>query len=121
MPVTTFHPDELAAAYDYIRVTPPFKRWKLPESDALAFRVSRHNDRFGHFDDHDGKKPFPTIAISTVHTKSYRDLVAVLCHEIIHVKLKMDGYRGWDRHGYEFKRLSRQVCRIHDFDFATFI
>lgn len=120
MPVTTFHPDELAAAYDFLRATPPFKRWKLPESDALGFAVTQHTDRYGHLEDHNDKRFYFTIAISSVNTKKYADLLQIVSHEMIHLKLRLKGKTGWG-HGYEFKRLAKQVCRVHDFDFATFI
>ena len=32
-------PDLLAAAYDFLRATPPFKAWRLPESDDIAHTV----------------------------------------------------------------------------------
>lgn len=121
----TFSPEDLVAAYDYLRSTLPFRRWKLPESDALEFRVTQHADRHGHFDDRDGVPgKWMVIAISSVHTMDYRQLLATMAHELIHLKSAVDGkLLGEDdseHHDDEFKRLAKQVCVHHGFAKKTF-
>lgn len=113
-------PDAIAACYDFLRLTAPFNKLKLPESDDLEFRVTRHKDRFGHFDDRDGKAPWKNIAISEIFVKSCPDLTATLSHEMCHVALHVGGDPNWDKHGQAFKSLARRVCKVHGFSFDTF-
>lgn len=113
--------EDVEAGYEYLRSTLPFRRWKLPDPDTLRFAVTAQVDRHGHFDDHDGKRPYQTIAISNVHTKTYRDLLEVLGHELVHLKLYRDRYRGWEHHGYRFAELAKQACRWHDWNLKHFI
>lgn len=39
-------PDLLRSTYDWLRTTPPLRRWRLPEGDAIKFRVTRKRDEF---------------------------------------------------------------------------
>lgn len=107
-----FHPDEVAAAYDYLCGTLPFKRWKLPESDYFAIHVTEHTDRFGHFDDKNDRGIW-VIGVSTTHTKTYGQLLSTIAHEMVHIRLKRMGFKDWAQHGYRFRRLAMQVCRWH--------
>lgn len=113
-------PDILEACYEYLRVTAPFNRCRLPDPDDLEFRVTRHNDRFGHFDDRDGKHPFPNISISEKFVKTTLGLAEVMSHELVHVALFVRGDAGWEKHGASFKRMAKAVCRHHGFDPKTF-
>jgi hypothetical protein len=106
----------LAAAYDYLRTTLPFKNWKLPESDAVEFHVTRHRDRFG---DHNAHRLAHIIRISSYHTKTTALLIETMAHEIIHAKLAAK--RGRSEHDEEFKYLSRRVCATHGWDLAEFV
>lgn len=113
-------PEMLAAGYDYLRQTPPFRSKKLPESDDLEFRVTRHKDRYGHYDDRDGKTPWKNIAVSEVHVKTAAIMLEVLAHEMVHVALHTAGAKDWGDHGGSFKRLAARVCAAHGFDPLTF-
>jgi hypothetical protein len=115
-------PQSIIAAYEYLRTTAPFNKWKLPHSDELAFEVIPHTDRYGHlhsFPMRSGRHQ--TIGIS-IESKTTADLIETLAHEMIHLKQLMDqGYRKrGPTHGPSFKTLAKQVCRYHGFNLVTF-
>ena len=112
--------EALEGAYNFLKACRPFHRWKLPDADDLEFRVTRHKDRFGHFDDRDGKFPFPNIAISEIHVKDCRGLLEVMAHELVHVALFRAGDGHWEDHGRAFKAKAKTVCKEFGFDPKTF-
>lgn len=113
-------PAALIAAYEYLRTTAPFNKWKLPDADDLEFKVTDCVDMHGHFQaDNDGPD---AIAVSTITTKTTFKLMETMAHEMTHLKQRMDqGFRqnGYG-HGQSFQALARRVCRAHGFDLRTF-
>lgn len=116
-------PEILERGYELLRATPPFKRWKLPHADNVELFVTMHRDRNGHFRGLDHRKPGPyeepEIAVSLRNVKTCPELLAVLAHEMIHMRLdilKSPDYA----HGPKFQRLAASVCRIHGFDQKVF-
>jgi len=116
-------PQNLIAAYDYLKTTAPFNKWKLPDSDDLHFQITDHADRYGHlhsFPKASGK--YQAIAISAINTKTTQQLLETMAHELCHLKHFMDsGYktRGYG-HGPIFKALAKRVCAAHGFKYETF-
>ena len=113
-------PDLLAAEYDKLCHCRPFNRQKLPSSDQVEFRVTRHKDRFGHFDDFDGRKQFPCFAISEVLVKTHKDLTETMAHEMAHGVLFVKGDKTWETHGKSFNALAGRICKANGFDPKTF-
>jgi hypothetical protein len=106
-------PEILRAAYDYLRATPPFNRWKLPPADEVEFHVTRHKDRTGDCETGPaGQEPIIRISATLVGWTS--SLMATMAHELIHVYLDRKGVRA--HHGAAFRRCAAQVCRRHGFD-----
>ena len=104
-------PDILRGAYEYLRTTPPFNKWGLPDGDEVGFHVSLSNINRGMYWN-DGT---PHIQISDrLHEHSY-SIIATMAHEMCHI---LD--EGKAMHGAEFKRLTNLVCRFHGFDPAAF-
>lgn len=112
--------EALEGAYNFLKACYPFCRWRLPDADDLEFRVTRHKDRFGHFDDRDGKVPFPNISISEIHVTDCRGLLEVMGHELVHVALFVAKDPHWENHGRAFKAKAKTVCKSMGFDLATF-
>jgi hypothetical protein len=114
-------PDILAAGYEYLRLTAPFNKWKLPPSDEVGFFITNHKDRFGHFYDGSdaGKSKWPHIAVSRYHTKDTPTLLAVIAHEMCHMRLSQYS-KTWEDHGMKFKQLAKTVCRNHGFSLSEF-
>jgi len=123
MPGLTLTPQMLESAYEYLRLTPPFRGWDLPESDAISFRVLGARDRFGHFRGRhrraEGADGFSEIAISAGLVRSTALLMATMAHEMIHLYQDETGTaRG--HHNPQFHKLARRVCAAHGFDYETF-
>lgn len=119
-----FHltPAMVETAYELLRMTPPFNRWKLPHADDLAFEVTGHEDRFGsfHFDvDNPGKE---RLTVSAVHVKSLDLLQRTLAHEMCHIREWRLSPAKAQRanHGKLYNRLADQVCKRHGFERGTF-
>jgi predicted SprT family Zn-dependent metalloprotease len=104
-------PDILHAAYEYLKVTPPFRGWKLPDADEVEFVVGNSDQCEGYY--HEGKW---RIEISQkLITRTY-SLMEIMAHEMIHFYLERRGVR--THHGAAFKKCAARVCREHGFDAA---
>lgn len=104
-------PEILRGAYEYLRATPPFSRWKLPPGSKVRFKVVRGRDAQG-WHDVDGDRHI--IAISKDHVGHTIRLVTVMAHEMVHVTQHIRGMRR--DHGARFDKLGGRVCRYHGFD-----
>lgn len=105
-------PDILRGAFDFLKTTPPFSRWRLPESDDIEFHVGRAKDCLGHYEG--GETAEHRIAVHETGVGFTITLLEVMAHEIIHLRLaNTKDCRG---HGAAFKRLARLVCKYHGFD-----
>ena len=108
-------PDILAAGYDFLRATEPFKNWKLPESDEVGFHVVRNPKMFADFGVCDG---IPTIRVSERLNGHTSTVLATLSHEMIHLRQHLRGDR--EHHGPRFQRAAAAVCKAHGFDPKNF-
>lgn len=113
----------LEAAYDFLRTTPPFLRWRLPESDDVVFRVLNSNKDFGAYHYQDGAHTIDCSCKMVGHTET---LMSLMAHEMIHLRLALTGqeYKNIKAkptiHNAAFKRYAAQVCRYHGFDPKAF-
>lgn len=110
-------PDLLAAGYDFLRETAPFKGWRLPESDELGFHVVRDPRIHADFGVENG---VPVIRVSENGAGHTATVLAALAHEMIHLhqqRRKLD--RGGE-HNADFHRRAARVCAAHGFDIKTF-
>lgn len=112
-------PDMLAAAYDFLRETQPFKGWKLPESDDVAFSVTRHKDRFSHMQG-EQRSQNAEIAVSEVKVGCTRVLMEAMAHEMVHLHQHLKKLDRGGHHNTDFRRRAARVCAIHGFDLKTF-
>lgn len=108
-------PDILAAGYEFLRTTPPFRRWKMPHADEVAFHIIGSKDRAGDFAVEAG---VPTIRVSDACIGHTGSLLALLAHEMIHLRQHLVGDR--TAHGPKFQAMARRCCAIHGFDPKTF-
>jgi hypothetical protein len=120
-------PELLEASYEYLRLSPPFRGWNLPEGDQISFRVMGARDRYGHFRGRHtkarvgarGADSFSEIAISAGKVRSTDVLMATMAHEMIHLYQDETGSaRG--HHNPQFRALAARVCAFHGFDLETF-
>jgi hypothetical protein len=108
-------PDILAAGYEFLRETKPFRGWNLPPSDDIEFHVVRNPKMHADFG---VEKGAPIIRVSENGAGHTVSLLAVLAHEMIHLRQWLIGSR--DTHGSTFRRMAASVCREHGFDVKTF-
>ena len=108
-------PAFLAAAYDMLRLTDPFKAWKLPPSSEVRFRVVRDKKMFADFGMENG---VPVIRISAAKNGHLATILATLGHEMVHLRQELTGDR--EIHGPRFQKMAARICAIHGFDNKTF-
>jgi len=115
-------PNVVEAAYDYLRATSPFKGWKLPPGDEVAFTVDcdRVNEAAHYVD---GRARLHTIWISAYNVETTDALMQASAHEMIHAYQDGVLHTGSRRvhHNAAFIRLARSVCRYHGWDVRTFV
>lgn len=112
-------PDVLRGAYEFLRTTLPFSRWKLPSPAFVEFVVSRTKDKRGDYEL--VANEIHRIRISDLNSGHTINVIATMAHEMVHLHQahsKLPGRRV--QHGAEFKRLAAQVCRHHGFDPKAF-
>lgn len=110
-------PDMLAAGYDFLRETEPFKAWKLPPAEEVGFAVLRTKRHFADFGVENG---VPMIRVSEGRHGHIATLLGSIAHEMIHLhqwRKRLD--RGGD-HNQDFHRRAARVCAIQGFDPKTF-
>jgi hypothetical protein len=111
-------PDTLAAAYDFLRTTDPFKAWKLPHSDDVAFHVIRNQNIFADFGiDNDGQ---PLIRVSTAKNGHTATVLMSVAHEALHLHQYLAGLDKGSEHNSDFKRKAKRICAVHGWDTALF-
>lgn len=108
-------PDILEAAYDYMRATPPFRRWKLPPGDEVEFHVTRRREHRGDCQSAHNHHIIRISAFNIGHTDS---LMRVMAHEMVHIYCDRKKVRS--HHGREFLRAAARVCQLHGFDLKLF-
>ena len=116
-------PETLAAAYEYLRTTPPFKRWKLPHADEVEFRVMWHRGRAGDHEVDHRKTVKHVIRVSDRTVNTTDGLLEVMAHEMVHAYqdgIVRTGSRRVD-HNKEFTRLSARVCKAHGWQLSLFV
>lgn len=115
-------PEMLEAAYEYLRTTPPFSRWNMPEGEDVKFTVASFRRlEFGRYQ-WDGKQH--TINMSAKAIGYSGTLLEKMAHEMIHLHLEetgMESRRGdTDTHNAAFRKFAAQVCKTHGFDPKAF-
>ena len=109
-------PEILEAVYELLRVTPPFRGWKLPHADEVRFKVGTGLFVYGQHtacgqSDHE-------IMLSKDRHETLPMVILTMAHEMVHMHQAQKGNR--DAHGEHFRRYAAQVCRHHGFDAGAF-
>jgi hypothetical protein len=114
-------PETLAAAYEYLRSTPPFNKWKLPPSGEVLFKVAKTRHKQGWYQ-WDGSRH--TITASTGRIAQSHTLLVLMAHEMIHLYLEIKGWESKkgsnDVHNAAFRKFAVRVCKYHGFDPKAF-
>ena len=109
------HPEMLAAAYEYLRTTEPFKGWNLPHADEIGFHVVKTPSMAADFC---VENDMPLIRVSLVKNGHTNTLISTMAHEMIHLRQHLTKDR--EHHGQRFKKMAARVCKAHGFDPTTF-
>lgn len=113
-------PEMLESQYELLKLTPPFRGWKLPPADDIIFKIINWKDREAHFVVRKGGGE-PEIAISTHYVKTLNQLAQCLAHEMIHLHMdRKKMHPGPTAHNWRFKRFAKTVCRTHGWDLEGF-
>jgi len=107
----------LRAAYDFLRASSPFCEWHLPPSSAISFDLENADHRLGYYNKVNGKH---VIGIKARLIGKTSELIEVLAHEMVHLHRRIEYGNGSDPHDATFRKLARQVCNAHGFDFSRF-
>jgi hypothetical protein len=114
-------PDIIEASYEFLRTTPPFRKWQLPHADEVTFVVSRHKNHIGYHRGTRRKVNSHEIGISEACVGHTNTLLRTMAHEMIHQhqqRQRTDTPNA--EHNAEFGRLARIVCRYHGWDEKEF-
>lgn len=105
-------PEICRAAYDYLIVTLPFRRWQLPKVTEVEFQVVGNKAYMGAcFQDK------PIIRISQPRITTTQCLIETMAHEMCHMRQHLIGQKTDSlNHGKKWKKLAEQVCRYHGFN-----
>lgn len=113
-------PARLAATYDFLRAFPPFRRWRLPTSDALTFTLLRTRREYGHYT-RERRTTDHELAISCGKVGHASTLLVSMAHEMVHLKQAVAKTETQNtEHNAEFYELARLVCRRFGFDPKAF-
>ena len=111
-------PDIIAAAYSYLRVTPPFKSWKLPVADEVEFGVTKHHDREADHSTYLGTGEH-IIRVSAYHIKTSLGLLEAVAHEMVHAHQWR--VRKETTHSAWFNKTNARVARLHGWPVEVFV
>lgn len=109
-------PQLVAATYELLRMTLPFRRWKLPHADDVEFHITEHSDIDGDCLVSGGKV---RIRVTADRNNTLGKLLLTLGHEMCHVRQEVVAPE--DVHGEPFMHLARLVCRRHGFRMEDFL
>lgn len=111
------------AAYDFLRMTPPFNRWKLPSSDHVEFLIIKEKRVQGSYSRWVAgpQKGVHIIGVSQQLVNHTAVLMKLIAHEMVHLR---QADRGTEtpgtEHNAEFHRLTKLVCKHHGWDEGDF-
>lgn len=114
--------ETLMAAYDYLRTTPPFNKWNLPEPEDMVFKLIKDPHHYGWHEAMGRKgKQKHSIAISLATVGHTSTLITTMAHEMVHLHQAMTGQAtSGVQHNAAFKKAILSVCKHHGFDPKAF-
>ena len=91
----------------FLTQCPPFDKWEMPHEFRIKISVSRSNRACGSYDNDPHR-----ITISKEQCKNLCDVLETMAHEMVHLKLEIDGDPGHSEHGGKFYETMDTVCDI---------
>ena len=105
-------PEIVEAAYEFLRKTPPFRRWKLPQPDDVVFHVKAQRSHMADYLFDDKRHHISVSAKMVGHTDT---LLKCVAHEMAHMRQQVMGDRSL-AHNANFFRLTARISKYHGFD-----
>jgi len=97
--------------YDMLRKMPPFNTWNLPPPHKIIFEVNTDPTICGEFD----VEPL-TMRISTHHQETFTNMMRTVAHEMVHMKLYLEGKTHYDKHDKTFRKLMFDFNDLYGYD-----
>lgn len=110
-------PEMLVGAYEFLRTTPPFRRWHLPHADEIEFHLIRDRRRYAEYCGVERHR----IGVNHLFVSRGDSLLMHMAHEMVHLRQKIEGSETAAQHNARFRVLARSVCRHHDFEYGRFV
>lgn len=101
--------DTVVAGYNFLKATPPFRRWGLPDSDDIEFAVTSSKVNYGL-----AEWERRRISVSGRLIGHTDTLLRVLAHEMAHFRADAQGETS--AHGRLWHQAVRAICREHGWD-----
>ena len=111
----------LAGAYDYLRITPPFREWNLPDSEDVEFRVTLSHDQGEHEMAGRGRRRHHIIRVSSRCIGHTDSLMMVMAHEMQHMHQDRTDQSTQAEHNAAFVMDARVVCAWHGWDLKLYL
>ncbi|MDB5550522.1 MAG: hypothetical protein JWL86_506 [Rhizobium sp.] len=108
-------PDIMESVYETLRITSPFRGWRLPPGDDVVFSVLRTDSIEGDYLFERGQH---RIRVSGTTHRTLHAVTMTVAHEMCHMRDQIKGVRS--HHGGSFRRMADVVCRHHGFDRGQF-
>jgi len=100
------------AAYAYLVITPPFRRWKLPKPDDVIFHVTANRSKMAEYETDGSEHNIYVSAQLIGHTET---LFRTIAHEMAHMRQYVSGDRSM-AHNAHFARLTARIAKYHGYD-----
>ena len=110
-------PANLAASYDFLRTCRPFRRWKLPPSEQVHFRVITTPAFYGQYISLGDTHQIDVSARKCTHLST---LLMTMAHEMLHLAQRVRKRDRGGEHNADFQKWARVVCNEFGFDAGSF-
>lgn len=112
----------LEAAYEFLRCTPPFNKWNLPEADEIEFHVVNKMRPERHFADCGiGDSGEWCIRVAAKRHRHTQTVLMSMAHEMVHLHQMIRQLETPNtQHNADFWKRAATVCRHHGWDAGLF-
>jgi hypothetical protein len=120
------NPDQLVAAYEFIRTLEPFNLWALtekrkdfPHADEIEFRIVGDRRSWAWKQrKFDGSH---IIAYSDKAPAQATFLIMYMAHEMVHLYQDINKLENSSMHNRDFVARAKQICSIQGYDLQMFL
>lgn len=103
--------EHIKATYIYLRSIAPFNTWDLPPASKVLFELLDDYEFMGEFD----VEPL-VIRLSPLRQCTLENMLKTTAHELVHMKLYLEGKTHYDKHDMTFRKYMRQINELYGWD-----